>query len=409
MICLLVKNDIDNDNYKVKIKELFNEESNAVDDTYYINKEKMEEKYLKPLLRSESENIINEKDIEKIYKEKTLKHPIGYSFFSWSGFFCFGKCPSLEKTPLINLGYAISSYFKTLKLLIFIFFVISCINLISVFHYMKFTPIYENKNLLLKTTLSNTRITKYNSIIVIFNSSEINAQDNLILNCYNYTVGKFIFGIKNDKIKENEIEVLQNFSSIEQDKIKIPKIFGSKWNDISIKKLNGYNKELAKVLKGKDATINKNIFFDSGSKSNYQSKLLYYECIDQTKLPKNYSKNSTKKIFHGTTIITLILLIFLYFYFSFSFKVDQIDYLSNKNNIQSFTLVLKDIEVNEDNYYKELNNLIAHFNSIIKNSIFDITISKVNKEKYKAFKKLKKNNKLIDEFIKFFLLKIFSR
>ena len=63
------KNDI-NDDYHVKIKELFKEESDQADDSYYLNKQKMNEKYLNPLLASKSEYNINDEDMEELYKKK---------------------------------------------------------------------------------------------------------------------------------------------------------------------------------------------------------------------------------------------------------------------------------------------------------------------------------------------------
>lgn len=326
------KDDINDDNYNVKIKELFKEESNDGEDIYYINKEKIKEKYLNQLLIPESDDIIKPEDPEemtRLYQEKTSSHPKEYSFCSWSGFFCFGECPSLEKSGLLKLGYAISSYFKTLKLFILFFFVISGINLISVFHYLKYTSIYENKNMLLKTTLSNTRITKYNSVVFTYNSSELIDQDNIILNCFNCSIGKFIYGLKNNEINEDEIGLLHNFSLLEQYEIKKPESLSPKWDEINRNKLNEYNEELIKVLNDNKTIINKNIFFDSNVKSKYQSKILYYECIDKSKLPKNTHENSLKKIIHGTTIVTLLLLIILYYYYSFNFNIDQNAYFSN--------------------------------------------------------------------------------
>ena len=254
--------------------------------------------------------------------------------------------------------------------------------------------------MLLKTTLSNTRITKYNSVVFTYNSSELIDQDNIILNCFNCSIGKFIYGLKNNEINEDEIGLLHNFSLLEQYEIKKPESLSPKWDEINRNKLNEYNEELIKVLNDNKTIINENIFLDSNVKSKYQSKILYYECIDKSKLPKNTHENSLKKIIHGTTIVTLLLLIILYYYYSFNFNIDQNAYFSNIKNIQSFTLVLKDISVNE-NYYKELNDLIFHINKIFGNyedfNIFDITISNVNEEKKNSFQTIKQINKSIDD------------
>ncbi len=59
------KDDINDDNYNVKIKELFIEESKDGEDIYYINKEKIKEKYLNQLLIPESDDIIKPEDRSK--------------------------------------------------------------------------------------------------------------------------------------------------------------------------------------------------------------------------------------------------------------------------------------------------------------------------------------------------------
>ena len=84
-------------------------------------------------------------------------------------FFCFKQISCLEKNEFNNLPFGISSYFKTIKLFIFTFLIISLINLIGIIYYSQHKSIFENLKFLQKTTLSNTMTTTYNSLVFIYN------------------------------------------------------------------------------------------------------------------------------------------------------------------------------------------------------------------------------------------------
>ena len=168
----------------IKIGELFNNEYNEYnEDYYYINKDELKQKYLHNLFELD-ENINdvkidnnNKEEMDKLYKEMIMKHPRKivsgiiekYSFFSWTGFFCFKQISCLEKNEFNNLPFGISSYFKTIKLFIFTFLIISLINLIGIIYYSQHKSIFENLKFLQKTTLSNTMTTTYNSLVFIYN------------------------------------------------------------------------------------------------------------------------------------------------------------------------------------------------------------------------------------------------
>ena len=89
-----------------------------------------------------------------LYRETSLKHPrkildgeiYRYPFCSWTGCFSCQKFPKLEKNEFQQLGLGISSYFKTIKLFIFFFFIISCINFIAVAHYLGYTSVINDNN-----------------------------------------------------------------------------------------------------------------------------------------------------------------------------------------------------------------------------------------------------------------------
>lgn len=176
---------------------------------YYINKNKVKKKYLKNFFipKIYNNNNLNNKNPEELNQKKTLnvehfRYYNNYSFCSWTGFFCFNKLPEFENSEFFSLGYGIYSYFKTLKLLILFFFIIFCINIISIIHFSKYNNTNFSNNILIKTTLSNTKITKYNAILIYFNISNLCNTENIIFNCSNNEItGKFIYGLKNNKLK----------------------------------------------------------------------------------------------------------------------------------------------------------------------------------------------------------------
>ena len=432
---LLCKQDIlneaikENNNYNIKIEELFQGEEN--NNYYYINKELLKEKYLKNFfeLNKNSNDLYfdneNKQEMKKLYEEITLMHPRKivngeikkYSFCSWTGFFCFKKFRKLDKNEFFNLGFGISSYFKTIKLFILFFFLISCINLISIIHYFNYKSIEDDDDILLKTTLSNTKISTYNSIIITQNRSNLN----LSLNCRDKLIGKFIFGLRNENLTEKELNKINNCVLLDKNEIILPKElskFKSKWYILDTEVLNDYNKKYSYCFLLNKCQIND---------YSLASDLLYYECINESLLPNKNSENSLNRITHGVTIITLIILIILFFYFQFTLNIDYKEYYKDLIIINNYTLVLHKLKIKSNNYNKEINDLIYHLNTIILNelekynnkleeeesinninfifhnnknkyfNIFDITISNVNDRKIEIFERIKSlQNNLTD-------------
>ena len=288
---ILCKNDLFNkinpkkDN--INMEYFKKEESN---DCYYINKEKMKEKKLKNLfeLDKNNEDITidnqNEEKMDKLYREVTMKHPRKiikdqfkkYSFFSWTGFFCSKKGQLCYKDEFISLGFGISSYFKTLKLFILFFFIISCINLIGVVHYSKYK---SEKSFLLKTTLSNTKTSNYSKMFVSFNDLIGNETIELSMNCSNKSIGKFIFGIK---IKNMTID--EQYLG-EESELTLPDNTSEK-EYIQYSDLNKFSEKMSECFDINECTkeVNVNETFNG---NNIYSYLLYYECIDTSLFPEN--------------------------------------------------------------------------------------------------------------------------
>ena len=407
---ILCKNDLFNkinpkkDN--INMEYFKKEESN---DCYYINKEKMKEKKLKNLfeLDKNNEDITidnqNEEKMDKLYREVTMKHPRKiikdqfkkYSFFSWTGFFCSKKGQLCYKDEFISLGFGISSYFKTLKLFILFFFIISCINLIGVVHYSKYK---SEKSFLLKTTLSNTKTSNYSKMFVSFNDLIGNETIELSMNCSNKSIGKFIFGIK---IKNMTID--EQYLG-EESELTLPDNISEK-EYIQYSDLNKFSEKMSECFDINECTkeVNVNETFNG---NNIYSYLLYYECIDTSLFPENTSKNELKSITQGITITTLILLFILYYFYKYAIFVDNFDYNSDKIFINNYTLVLRNLKFHADYYTKEINDLIEHLNKIIlkeqkdfikdneddkfKNlNIFDISISTVNEQKIESINNIK--------------------
>ena len=404
---ILCKNDLLNElksgKYRIKIEEFFKDEDS--DNCYYINKEKMKQEHLKNLFELDINNEDiridnqNEEEMDKLYKKVILKHPRKiinenqfkkYSFFSWTGFFCTKKGQSCNKDELISLGFGISSYFKTLKLLIFFFFIISCINLIGVVHYSKYKC---EQNSLLKTTLGNTKTANYSKVFVSRNDIIGNETIGLSMNCGNKSIGKFIFGIKLDE------ETIDENYLVEESELTIPGglTVKQKLRHYDLNKLSEIMNECFDINEcTKD--INVKEAFD---RNNNYSYLLYYECIDTSLFPENTSKNELRNITQGITIVTLILLCFLYYFYKYSIYADNLQYNSDKIFINNYTLVLKKLQFSEGNFNKEKNDLIKHFNNIIlkdfnQNDLDYIDIDDVGINKESLFKNKNKNLNIFD-------------
>jgi len=426
---ILCKNDLLNElnsgKYKIKIEEFFKDEDS--DNCYYINKEKMKEEHLKNLFELEKNNEDikidnqNKEEMEKLYKKVILKHPRKiinenqlekYSFFSWTGFFCSKKGHSCNKDEFISLGFGISSYFKTLKLFIIFFFIISCVNLIGVVHYSKYKV---EQNSLLKTTLGNTKTANYNKVFVSKKDIFGNETKALSMNCGNKSIGKFIFGIKLDE------ETIDEEYLVEESELTIPKNITVK-GYLSNYKLNIFSEIMNECFDKNECTKDINVRKEFNPYIIY-SYLLYYECIDTSLFPENTSKNELRNITQGITIVTLLLIFFLYYFYKYSIYADNLQYKNDKIFINNYTLVLKKLKFSDGNYNKEINDLIKHFNNIIlidfnqndldyididdidlneeslnKNinlNIFDISISRVNEKKIESIKNIKSLQKNI--------------
>jgi hypothetical protein len=141
---------------------------------------------------------------------------------------------------------------------------------------------------------------------------------------------------------------------------------------------------------------------------------LYYECIDTSLLPTNSEPNYLRTITKGTAVFTGLILILLYYYYRGAIDIDTKTYHKDKVVINNYTLVLRGLKKNSNDYYQELNDLISHLNNVlskemvapeenthdgfnnfqdkIKNKnlyIFDISISTVNEKKISIINKIK--------------------
>ena len=200
---------------------------------YYINKEELKEKYLKNFfeLNKNSNDLKidneNKEEMDKLYEEIEMMHSRKvvnreikkYSFCSWLGFFCC-KNKKIEKSAFFNLGFGITSYFKTIKLFVIIFFIISAINLICITHYSSYKTNKNEEDIygkLLKTTLGNTKITTYNKLVIPLNytySFDQKIDIEISLNCSEKVIGKFIYGFKSGTLESSTFERIINNGSL---------------------------------------------------------------------------------------------------------------------------------------------------------------------------------------------------
>ena len=369
---LLIREDLISNKFgQIKIKELFQNESPQ---QYYINKEKAKEKYLKNIfeLEKKDEDIkFNNKDqneMKELYRETCLKHPRKlvdgeirkYPFWAWTGCFTCQRFQKLEKNQFVQLGFGISSYFKTIKLLIFFFFIISCINLLAVNHYLKYKSVIKDDNFFFKTTLGNTKITTYNAVNYFFEKGFI---PKLTLNCgENKTIGKFVYGL--------ETELRHDSLSNESELVFKPLIKGD-YEKMSNKLLNYYNGKMlskCKLTKGEcDLEIKEDIFDNRDSR--YHNNYLYYECIDESLMPENTETNALVILTKGITLFTFIFIVILYYYYREATRIDNEYYHKDKITINNYTLVLKGLKRKSKDYFQELSDLISHLNNIIKTEI----------------------------------------
>ena len=403
------------DSYEIKLSELFQNENNEV---YYINKEKSKEKYLNNCFETDkkSEDIsFNNKDkneMDALYREVCLMHPRKlingeiqkYSFKSWTGCFLCQKYPKLEKNEFYPLGFGISSYFKTIKLFIFFFLIISLINLVAVNQYFRHKSVINDSNIFFKTTLGNTKITTYNSIVYIFARSSF---PEIILDCQNKTIGKIIYGL--DIPLSLEINNLYNQTELSFNA-------SNDYEYLTDKQMKIYNENKVKScnLDSTKCSFKVDESIDDYLIPRTHHHYLYYECIDTSLLPTNSEPNYLRTITKGTAALTALILIFLYYYYRGAIDIDTKTYHKDKVVINNYTLVLRGLKKNSNDYYQELNDLVSHLNNVIskemgttedntnegfnnfqdkiKNKnlyIFDISISTVNEKKIEIINKIK--------------------
>ena len=362
---LLIKEDfIKNNfgNYQIKISELFQNESPG---QYYINKEKAKEKYLKNIfeLEKKTEDIsFNNKDqneMQALYRETCLKHPRKlvngeikkYPFCSWTGFFTCQKYEKLEKNQFIQLGFGISSYFKTIKLFILFFFIISCINLYAVNHYLKYKSMINDDNFFFKTTLGNTKITTYNAINCNLNMEK----PKLNLDCQNInkTIGKFVYGIETKDPFEKSFNNTELF------------FYDKTINNYNLpnEALQKYNEEMQKCFDKNNCSLT--LLANNITQNKYYNHYLYYECIDKSLMPENSKQNQLLNITRVTALFTFLLLCILYYYYKGATTIDNEFYHKDKITINNYTLVLRGLKRKSKDYFQELNDLIEHLNNII--------------------------------------------
>ena len=416
---LLLKEFFINNQYQIRIQELFQNENEG---QYYINKEKIKEKYLKNCFDLDKNNqdlIINRQDVkemDELYKETSLKHPRKfidgeirkYSFCSWIGCFTCNKCRLLEKNEFYPLGFGISSYFKSLKLFIFFFLVIACVNLYAVNYYLKYKSVIEDNSFFFKTTLGNTKITTYNGVLYQFKR---NNYPKLSLKCQqNKTIGKFLYVIELNSLEDAGDLIFQNETDI---------YFGGKnFEKKDQEYLNYFNEKIIACNYTNECSLT----IDSGLNKFYfipkeRYIYLYYECYDKSLLPENDEPNTLKSINELVSIFTLLSLILLYYYYRFATDIDNKEYHKDKININNYTLVLKGLKRKSKDFFQELNDLMIHLNTVIsssnnpyeqdltffrngeygnysefvrnKNNIFDISLSTVNEKKISIINSIK--------------------
>ena len=422
-------------NYEIKIEELYKGEEGK--DFYYINKENLKEKYLRYIFElNKNNNDIkidnkNEEEMNKLYNEIIMKHPRKmidneikkYSLISWTGFFF---CKNNEFN---SLGFGIISYFKTLKFFILFFLLISIVNLVLVFHYIKYDSVFYGDNLLGLTTLGNTMTTTYNFALHFYNNSNIEVKDNykyLYLDCSNKKIGKFITGYRIKSHESISSKIFYFYKELDPNYIKIPNLLTDDDNDNKIYayELDKYSIENYNEIMKKNKCFLKNSckltidekYFEINEYNNI-SNYLIYECIDYSLLPKNSYQNSLKIITQTVTSITAFLLIILYFSFKFAIYSEKKQYYKNKIIINNYVLVLRKLNFNSYDFHLEINDLINHLNDIIseefvnynnlnlnnsqnnyKNlNIFDVTISSINEKKKGIIENIKSIQNVITD------------
>ena len=370
----------------IKIKELYNGQDD--DSFYYLNKMHIRHKLLKNSIEFErtfSNSSIDKNDnyeMETLYKETQLEHPRKiidgkikrYPFFSWSGFFC---CNRYDYSSL-GLGY--TTYFNTIKLSIIFFLIIFLINLVSIKECTKYNSIYDFKDGdLLKTTLGNTIIRRFNYSHVFCNKKEDCSELTATLYCHEsfiddiiairrfYNVDSyFLSHLSSFKMEKKEFKEFYDYSYLRQ--MKIIKFVYS---------FAGKNQESLTLSFG-DYWFSDKIYYEYDEFYYYENNnyakivdnitdIIYYSCFNNSNNKDINFFNDSELIYiiWGITLATLIILIVFYYTFRKSISRDNKEYLKNKIFINDYTLVLHKLKIISDDYNQEINDLISFLNNIL--------------------------------------------
>ena len=424
-----IKSKKENQEENIKIKELFNgEDDNSI---YYLNKKEIKKKLFKNAIGLEdgNGNSIDNHDkaeMEKLYKEVQLKHPRKikdgkikrYSFFSWSGFFCYNK------SDYLSLGQGYTTYFNTIKLLIIFFLIISLINIPLIKLFSQYTSVYDFKDdNLLKTTLGNTIIRYFNTNSIIINKNKNYSKVNISLDCGENFIDEFVAVRRYYNVQDNIS--YEGPSSNEFDVTRAKRVLYINYLNYNNRFLEIYN--LSYGLRIKKCKYKNNcifeiedLFYDFEVPTEYNNMtdILYYSCI--TKI-NSVNEDSILQDFYlkynisNITLEILFIIILFYLVYKKSISRDNKEYQKKKLFINNFTLVLHELKIFSDDYNKEISDLISFLSDIIKNNknllllnqenyeeitdfnVFDISISNVNEKKIDLFKIIKSLQKKIED------------
>ena len=393
---LLCKQRDDIQNYEVKIPELITKLDEVQDQYYYIDKNKMKDKYLKNVFSADIEDTLNNRDpkaVKQIHDQVVLKHPRQlvngelkrFSFFSKTGWYFGCNRHNFEKSDFDTLGIGITTYFKTIKLFIVGFLLLTIINAILIITYIKYQPKSE-EGFLFKATLGNTLISTYNGFSYKIDKSKDNTVN---LNCENKVVGKFIYclGEKDDTsytqsnlnrtiLPTNDSKIIYYYNSFQD----VVNFFNEQGENCFMKS------ECSFTIKASDAKS----FVDKlpGLLIKQTYYYLYYECIDPELFPNSNNnktvndtnisnlrklttadveneKNSLRNNVLLVELITCVFLFVLYQFFKEGVKSDDINFQKDKLLINNYTLVLKNLSYTSGSIDSEFNDLVEHLNKLI--------------------------------------------
>lgn len=302
---------------------------------------------------------------------------------------CFGCCQKYLSSELDKYGLGITSYFKTLKSLLWCFGIITFINIIVYYVYINthFETEYRSINeFLFKSTVGNVASCNLISInifkriflkgiffiIALFNCQKIEADQFFSQNFYNFRFNcseyEFIkisdFGIPPDKSYdiENSSNCVNFTSSINlfiNQSCKLDNITNSLL-DLNCSEKSICNVSLATSELKKKCNL------------NYENKNLYlsYMCFDKYieignyKLDRNILAYVISSIDALGIIIILVTIIIILCDYS---RLEKI-YSQNNKFINEYTVNIKNLNIEYANIDDEIESLITHFDNLIKTS-----------------------------------------